>query len=140
MPNPCATILAAYAVPRRVLKVKARSLLLSLVCVISTIATLTAQTFTEVPTVFRSIYTGSHVWGDFDNDGDLDVILSGFDGSQFGTWLYLNNGSGGFVEVPNAFPPQTSGALTTCDVDHDSYLDVLVGEDGVPRAISFVHL
>ena len=85
------------------------------------------QEFTEVPTTLIPIRAGSHVWGDFDNDGDLDVIVSGTGGSEYSTRIYLNDGSGGFVEVPGAFPAQMSGTLAVADFDRDGRLDVLVG-------------
>ena len=36
-----------------------------------------------------------YAWGDFDNDGDLDVYISGDDNEG----LYQNNGTGGFTDV-----------------------------------------
>ena len=34
-------------------------------------------------------------WGDYDNDGDLDVYISGSDGDG----LYQNDGTGSFTDV-----------------------------------------
>lgn len=66
-------------------------------------------------------------WGDYDNDGNLDLFVSNF-GTPF-NYLYHNNGDGSFTRV-------TTGAITTDDTnsegatwgdyDNDGYLDLFV--------------
>ena len=41
-------------------------------------------------------------WGDFDNDGDLDILLC----SAFVTTIYLNDGAGAFTDMQAGLPGQ----------------------------------
>ena len=70
-------------------------------------------------------------WGDFDSDGDRDVVLMGEGPSGPVTKLYLNNPSS--TERPFAFedarlaaplPQLQDGALAWCDMDNDGDLDL----------------
>ena len=92
--------------------------------------------FTEAtPESIRSEvnYSFTATWADFDNDGDLDVILGGWN-----TWesFYINNGDGTFSpwsgqpEHFEDFGP--GGGFEKCgDFDNDGYLDLFT--QGPPR-------
>ena len=61
---------------------------------------LTAQTFIDkTPSSFVQNITNncSSASGDINGDGKLDIVLTGSDGSGFKTWIYLNDGNGGFT-------------------------------------------
>ena len=62
---------------------------------------------------------------DYDNDADLDVILTGDTGAGFVTKLY-NNEAGEFSEVPQAFAPLGFSSIDVGDYDNDGDLDVLL--------------
>ena len=71
-------------------------------------------------------------WGDFDNDGDLDLIQNGIDNSvnsSTRTLLYAYTDNG-FVAVPNPvdgtdpFPGNDDFTPTWVDYDHDGDLDL----------------
>ncbi|HTL51329.1 MAG TPA: VCBS repeat-containing protein [Planctomycetota bacterium] len=73
-------------------------------------------------------------WGDFDKDGDLDVVIAGSTttGSPTPTTkFYRNNGSGGFTEVTGAnFLDVTNADLCWVDLDNDGFIDlILCGTD-----------
>ncbi|MBK7173355.1 MAG: T9SS type A sorting domain-containing protein [Bacteroidales bacterium] len=55
--------------------------------------------FTDINAPLDGAERGSADWGDYDNDGDLDIIISGFNGSGLAsTKLYRNtNGSNSFT-------------------------------------------
>jgi hypothetical protein len=78
--------------------------------------------FTEQTEIsLTGIGSGSAVWGDYDNDGDLDIIGIG-EGQAIK--IYKNNGDNNFIE-------QTEISLTgSCfaleDYDNDGYMDILV--------------
>ncbi|MEO0834437.1 MAG: FG-GAP-like repeat-containing protein [Cyanobacteria bacterium J06642_3] len=76
------------------------------------------------------------VTGDFDGDGDLDLLLArsfpGFMDNGI-TNIYTNDGSGNFSEAENSLPDADIShisAITTGDFDGDSDLDLLItGQD-----------
>ncbi len=85
------------------------------------------------------------VWGDYDNDGDLDLFTCS-QGGEFDqvseNRLYRNDGAAGFVEIGNtieALPDQgqTHHAAAFGDMDNDGDLDlyVIVGPTQLPPAL-----
>lgn len=70
-------------------------------------------------------------WGDFDNDGDLDLFVVNQSFTQH-HFLYENNGDGTFTSiidgeiVKEAMPSDPGGWI---DYDNDGYLDVFIGND-----------
>jgi uncharacterized repeat protein (TIGR01451 family) len=86
-------------------------------------------TFTDVSNVAGLHDTSStwgNVWGDYDNDGDLDVALSGGDGVT----LYCNDGDGTFTNVTSAAGllggEDKSWGADFGDYDNDGDLDLYV--------------
>ncbi|MCK5028984.1 MAG: choice-of-anchor D domain-containing protein, partial [Bacteroidales bacterium] len=61
--------------------------------------------------------------GDYDNDGDLDIILSGYNGSPF-TQIYRNDGTG-FTALNLAYLENLAGSVSWGDYDNDGDLDIL---------------
>ena len=80
---------------------------------------------------FRGVHEGYLEWGDYDSDGDLDLVLMG-DSSTFDyvTKVYNNTGSG-FVDVfQGQFTKILDGMVRWGDIDQDGDLDLLaVGSD-----------
>jgi hypothetical protein len=72
-------------------------------------------------------------WGDYDNDGHLDLYISNSAGNKR-NFLYRNDGSGGFQKVlnsPAATDQNTSRCVTWTDYDHDGDPDLFVtNEEG----------
>ena len=75
------------------------------------------------------------VWGDFDNDGWLDLFVvqeySPSDGLNLPNLLYMNNGDGTFTETAAAAgvsgPSNGSGdSASVADYDNDGFLDIAV--------------
>ncbi|HVO72430.1 MAG TPA: FG-GAP-like repeat-containing protein, partial [Ignavibacteriaceae bacterium] len=86
------------------------------------------NTFTELTSIsLAGVQDGSADWADYDNDGDLDILLTGSSESGPISKIYKNNGN-------NAFTEQTSISLTdiyACsaawgDYDNDGDLDILL--------------
>ncbi len=92
-----------------------------------------AGNYAAKPTTFTT--TGqklSNCWGDYDNDGDLDVIIS-YDNSPL---QYFRNDDGAFVLLSNSIQvPTGSSAVVNADYDNDGDLDVFVHGQGNARSL-----
>jgi hypothetical protein len=85
-------------------------------------------TFTKQTSIMLTGVTGTCAWGDYNADGNLDIIISGFTGSQMITKIYRNNGDNTFTEQLS-FP--FGGSVALGDYNNDGYLDILFnGTDG----------
>ncbi|MFB3081611.1 MAG: FG-GAP-like repeat-containing protein [Nitrosomonadaceae bacterium] len=70
------------------------------------------------------------VWGDYDNDGDLDIYVAR---DRIPNILYQNNGNGTFTEVAEIAGVDDRGKGISCawgDYDNDGNLDIFVANDG----------
>ena len=91
-------------------------------------------TFTKVnddnnPIITDIASSTSAVWGDYDNDGDLDLYVSNNIG--FTNSLYRNEGNGTFVAIQNDpivnYTGYSHGAAWA-DYDNDGHLDMFVAD------------
>ncbi len=83
--------------------------------------------FLEVDTNLDGIVYGTSAWGDYDNDGDLDILVIGGRqalGTQFGR-VYQNQGGGRFVQTVTLSGASLATALWG-DYDGDGDLDIIV--------------
>jgi hypothetical protein len=68
--------------------------------------------------------SGSIGWGDYDNDGDLDIVLSGARGF---VKIYRNNGDETFTDVEaTGFTGVTYSSIAWGDYDNDGDLDLAI--------------
>ncbi|MFC0876473.1 FG-GAP-like repeat-containing protein [Saccharicrinis sp. FJH2] len=86
------------------------------------------NTFTEQTGIsFIGINKGSVAWGDYDNDGDLDILLSGEAKSSIVSKVYRNNGNNNFTEQTDISLTDVQGSsLAWGDYDNDGDLDILL--------------
>src|SRR6266496_4181093 len=100
----------------------------------SKVATLTVDpTFTKIttgPIVTDGAYSAGGTWGDFNNDGFLDLFVpNGTDGAAYVPFLYRNNGDGTFTKVTSGPPVNVvAESFSACwgDYDNDGNLDLFV--------------
>ncbi|WP_372950542.1 SMP-30/gluconolactonase/LRE family protein [Mariniphaga sp.] len=86
------------------------------------------------PAGYRDAHRVSSVWGDLDNDADLDLYITIEKNGNFGhvspikhNLLLQNNGDGTFSEVyNNTLATESSHTATFEDIDNDGFLDVLL--------------
>jgi len=84
---------------------------------------------------FFQCWLGDTEWGDFNDDGNIDLVISGTggDGTERHTYLYKNNGDGTFTQLDVAFPGVSHSSLEWADFNNDSTLDLfIVGETTTP--------
>jgi enediyne biosynthesis protein E4 len=86
-------------------------------------------TFTKIttdPVVTYNHWAGGSSWGDFNNDGYLDLFVGGYDGINL---LFSNNGNGSFAKIDTGIIV-TDGNYKEgagwCDYDNDGSLDLFV--------------
>ena len=95
------------------------------------------DTFRLSDTTYNSYFSGftpvsdaSVDWGDYDNDGDYDVLIAGKNaGSNIVTTLYQNN-NGSFTDIEAGLPGIINGKIGFIDYDLDQDLDIFItGQD-----------
>lgn len=100
-------------------------------------------TFTDV-TISTNIYsehpTQTASWGDFNNDGWLDLFIGNesAEGSNHISELYQNNGDGTFFEVAQAHNINAIGfikAVIWGDINNDGFLDLYISRLGEPNLL-----
>ena len=79
-------------------------------------------------------------WGDYDNDGDLDLFVASFGSSK----LFRNEGAGSFVDVTDLAGVDDpddryrSTGVTWGDYDRDGHLDLLVVRHVDPEMVGYL--
>ena len=90
-------------------------------------------TFTSIGAGLAGVSVGLNAigsglaWGDYDSDGDLDLVVSGsVTDDSSSTMLYRNDGSGDFQKVNIGLPKTSDGAVDWGDYNGDGRLDLVV--------------
>jgi len=89
--------------------------------------------------VLEDVYWSSAAWGDYDNDGDLDILLTGYDGSGNHSRVYKNTGSGFMedVSISSVLVDVSNSSVAWGDYDNDGDLDILLtGSDSGSNRLS----
>src|SRR5581483_2472870 len=83
-------------------------------------------TFTDLNANLRGLDSSKLAWVDYDNDGDLDLFLVGYDGTNYFARLYRNDGNDTFTDtgITNLIGG-ASGAAAWADFDNDGDMDLL---------------
>ncbi len=99
-------------------------------------------TFTDIQAGLAPLLTPSAAWGDLNNDGLPDLILSGT--SQTGTAftsIYYNNGNETFTAAAAGLPQLTQPAVAIADLNLDGLNDIIIcGRLGSNNYISRLYL
>ena len=87
--------------------------------------------FTDIGANLTGVSYSSVAWGDYDNDGDLDILLTGDDGSNYISKVYRNDGGGSFTDIGANLTGVYHSSVAWGDYDNDGDLDILLtGDDG----------
>lgn len=75
-------------------------------------------------------------FGDFDNDGDFDALMTnGLHDNPNPTWLFYNDGTGRFTDSGTMLDNTQAGWLLLGDLDDDGFLDVFVNNIFAPNKV-----
>ncbi|HSH05289.1 MAG TPA: FG-GAP-like repeat-containing protein [Anaerolineae bacterium] len=89
------------------------------------------DTFTNINATLPGVTAGTAAWGDYDNDGDLDIILTGLTISGEITHIYRNNANDTFTNINAGLPGVSDSSVAWGDYNNDGHLDILLtGSEG----------
>ncbi len=85
-----------------------------------------------------TLYTNASAWGDYDNDGDLDIFIGNSGGTteKQKSYIYINNNDGTFTRLTNTVLTDSSTYTRSgswADYDNDGDIDIITGRDGKNR-------
>jgi len=85
----------------------------------------TPSPFTEISATLTDVDFSSVAWGDYDNDNDLDILLTGRAIQGYTAKIYRNDGKN-FVDIAAALSAVWESAAAWGDYDNDGDLDILL--------------
>ncbi len=93
--------------------------------------------FSAASADLKAIFDGTNNFCDIDEDGDLDLLISGNGSST----LYLNDGTGNFSETSAGLTALSLSSSSFADLDGDGDPDlVLTGMDGTDTYVSLLYI
>ncbi len=97
-------------------------------------------TFTDINAGLQPVEYGSVAWGDYDNDGDLDILLTGMNYPSYVSIVYRNDGEGIFTNINAGLTGMLRSSVAWGDYDNDGDLDILLaGADGSSNYLSKIY-
>jgi len=82
--------------------------------------------FTEVDFSLTDLSSGGIIWEDLDNDGDLDLLLTGLDASDDPiTLLYRFDGTN-YNLITTSFPALSDGRILATDANNDDLWEIIL--------------
>jgi hypothetical protein len=93
-----------------------------------------SDTFTQASIPLTGTSDGGVAWSDYDDDGDLDILLTGYTGSTRVTEVWRNDGGGTFAQASVDLTGVSNSSVAWGDYDDDGDLDILLaGTTGTAR-------
>lgn len=83
--------------------------------------------FTRVETAdLPGVIYGDVAWADFNNNGKLDLIISGTSREGGMTNIYRNNGDGTFSLTNSGLAPASGSSISVADINNNGFVDIAV--------------
>ena len=98
--------------------------------------------FYEAGPSIPSVSPGTLAWGDYDRDGDLDLVVSGMAlneaNERVETTRLLRNDNGSLVDAGIPLPSLSGAAVAFGDFDNDGDLDLVIGGSSKGVAVTYL--
>ncbi len=82
--------------------------------------------FTNIATGLPGVSQGAVAWGDFDQDGRPDILLTGYTQTGAVCQVWRNLGNGTFTNMNAGLPGVYQSSVALADYDNDGKLDILL--------------
>lgn len=97
-------------------------------------------TFTETAAALPGVASGNAALGDYDNDGDTDILIAGSSTGGRLARILRNDGNFAFVEIDVGITGVSNGSIAFGDYDNDGALDILLaGFDAQFNRVAMVY-
>jgi len=83
-------------------------------------------TFTDISAGLTGVDNAAIAWGDINNDGKIDLIVTGNNGSGPSTVIYENRGNNVFTARSDSIDAVENGAVAFADYNNDGALDLAI--------------
>ncbi|MGM0947255.1 MAG: FG-GAP-like repeat-containing protein, partial [Bacteroidota bacterium] len=96
--------------------------------------------FVDINASIEGVRNGSVAWGDYDGDGDLDILLTGENSSSNRVSRVYRNDGGTFVDINAGLEAVAFSSVAWGDYDGDGDLDILLtGDNASGQRVSSVY-
>ncbi len=98
--------------------------------------------YEEEEITLPNLINGVSSWADVDNDGDLDLLLTGqeqADGDPI-TLLYLNDGEGNLSDSEESLEGVINSSVYWFDIDQNGFIDLIISGESTLGPITKVYL
>jgi len=82
--------------------------------------------FTDISASLVGVDNSAVAWGNYDNDGLLDILLAGYSISNGRVCRVYSNGGGTFTDIAAGLVGFSRGSVAWGDYDNDGDLDILL--------------
>ena len=97
-------------------------------------------TLTRKTDPFLGLSKGAVSWGDYDNDGDKDVVIMGQSSSSGAVTKLYKNDNGNFVDTNTTLKKLYDGDLSWVDLNKDGNIDIVAsGYNGTPQTRIYIN-
>ena len=92
--------------------------------------------FKQVESNFSDVIDGELAWGDYDNDGDYDLLVTGENSAKSATTILYEFRNSGFRKLPLNLPKRKKSAAAWGDFDNNEHLDLIITGENNQNQIS----
>lgn len=106
------------------------------------ITAIPTSTYEEVETTLPNLINGISSWADIDNDGDLDLLITGQESDEADpeTLLLTNDGTGELTNSNQTFEGVANSTVFWFDIDQNGYIDLVLSGESATGPVTKVYL